>query len=689
MTGAPRSVWCPIVPVPESAPPPRVVHSNRGEPLRVFIYRDAAGQVLGYSCRFLTSTGEATHLPLTWCRDQEGMLAWRWIQFQRLRPLFGLDLLAAEPGEIVVLCFDEFAADAAGRLLPFPAVSWPGGVRNIDEVDWAPLRGRRVWIWPPFTQVRQKLRRDVKDGAGDVLPRARQPGWMAALKLERIVTGYGGDVTIIDPWLAAGRAEGWDAGMMSLQDWTQEQAIAWVVECMNAGAGTQIEQRIRKLKGEPEPSRPPLAEPVSPPSDAGAGGVDEDVRIPGLVYRNGDLASCLSNVYQILSHRPEWRGVVAFDEFAVKLVKLKPPPFARSLIGEWTDIDDTRTTMLLQRQYGFTPGSLLVREALCTLAEDHRFNPVVEWLRSLKWDGTPRLDHWVIDYLNAGDTPYVRMAGRWWLMGAVARALKPGCKFDYVLVLEGRQGKRKSMMLEILGGQWFGDQELDFSNKDSMMALQGKLIYEIPELGALARSDERRQKAFITRRVDEFRPPFGRGFIKQPRQMIFAGTTNEWEWNKDPTGGRRFWPLPCDGELNPEGLASVRDQLFAEAMVLVLAGERYWPTDEEQRRLFDPEQLKIEQPDAILDALHDWVYGRTAVFSLAEAAFDGLKLDASKLTRDMQTRIGQALRKMGCTKIEKSNGITRFWYKPPPSEEARSMNWAPVQPGEGGGDAPF
>ena len=132
--------------------------------------------------------------------------------------------------------------------------------------------------------------------------------------------------------------------------------------------------------------------------------------------------------------------------------------------------------------------------------------------------------------------------------------------------------------------------------------------------------------------------------------------------------------------MNPEGLASVRDQLFAEAMVLVLAGERYWPNEDEQRRLFDPEQLKIEQPDAILDALHDWVFSRTAMFSLAEAAFDGLKLDASKLTRDMQTRIGQALRKMGCTKHEKSNGVTRFWYKPPPSEEARSMNGLPAQP---------
>lgn len=694
----PRSVWSPILPVPEAAPAAKVKHGNRGEPLRVFIYRNAEDQILGYACRFLTSTGEALHLPLTWCQDQDGMRAWRWIQFQRLRPLFGLDRLAAEPDEVVVLCFDEHAADWAGKLLPFPAVSWSGGARNIDQVDWAPLRGRRVWIWPPFTQARAKLRRDVENGAGPVLPRERQPGWMAALKLERIVTGYGGEVTIIDPWLAQARPEGWDAGMMGLQDWSPEQAIAWAVECLNSGAGTVIEQRIRKLKGEPEPIRPPLAESVLPPSEAGAGGfessADEDVFIPALVYRNGGLASCLSNVYQILAHRAEWRGVVALDTFALKIMKLKPPPYHGGKVGEWSDTDDTRTAMLLQRQYGFTPSSLLVRESIVTLAEDSQFNPVLDWLRSLKWDGTQRLDHWIVDYMGVEEgkvksMEYVRLVARWWLMQAVARVLRPGCKADYVLVLEGPQGKKKSSALEILGRQWFGDNELDFSNKDSMMALQGKLIYEIPELGALARSDERRQKAFLTRKIDEFRPPFGRGFVKQKRQMIFAGSTNEWEWNKDPTGGRRFWPIPCD-EINLDGLASVVDQLFAEAMVMVLGKERYWPTEDEQRRLFDPEQLKIEQADAFVDALHDWVFSRSGNFSLADAAMNGLKIDASKLTRDVQTRIGVALRKLGCTKIEKLNGMTRFWYKPPAQkEEVRSQAATTLFGGVGEGDAPF
>ncbi len=681
-----KSVWMPILPVPEGTPVARVTHSNRGEPLQVFIYSDQEGRLNGYSCRFINSTGEALHLPLTWCQDQEGVRGWRWIQFPRLRPLYGLDELAAsDESDDVLVCFDEHAAWHARKLVPWlKVVSWPGGARKIEEVDWSPLRGRMVWIWPALHRAREKQRRDVEAGTGKVLPRDRQPGWQAALKLEKVLTGYGcGIIAIFDPWADETRPEGWDAGMAGMQDWPPERTTEWLMAHLASGLGTDAQQRLRRLRGEVD-VLPSGAEPASTPSDAGAGSGKEDVWIPDLVYKNGDLSSCLSNVFQILSTRTEWRGVVALDEFALKVVKRKPPPYAGGALGEWSDTDDARTAMLLQRQYGFTPSSALIHEAIAVLADGNRFHPVREWLAGLVWDGTPRLEHWLVDFVGAKDSEYVRLVSKWWPMGAVQRVLRPGCKFDYSLVLEGAQGKKKSSAFDVLGGAWFGDTDLDFSNKDSMLALQGKLIYEIPELGALARSDERRQKSFLSRRFDEFRPPYGRGFVKVPRQMVFCGTTNEWEWNKDPTGGRRFWPVACEvEEIDVEGLAAVREQLFAEAYKLIRDGERYWPTAEEQKRLFDPEQLKVEQPDALVDALHDWVYSRVGLFSLADAAMDGLKpLDASKLTRDLQTRIGIALRKLGCTRVERRNGMTRFWYKPPERNGATSMTGQSAQPEE-------
>jgi predicted P-loop ATPase len=334
--------------------------------------------------------------------------------------------------------------------------------------------------------------------------------------------------------------------------------------------------------------------------------------------------------------------------------------------------------MWLTRNYDFAPSSALVAEAVEVLGRANAWHPVRTYLRSLQWDGEKRLTTWLAKYLGVRHTPYSARVGCWWMMGAVKRVLQPGAKFDYCMVLSGMQGKGKSTVFEILGGEWYGDTDLDLQSKDAMSALRGKLIYEIAEMGALARSEERRQKSFLSRRVDEYRPVYGRREIKAPRQVVFGGTTNEHEWQKDPTGGRRFWPVECEFDtVDQAGLREVRDQLFAEALARVEAGERYWPTFDEQRQLFDHEQLKVEQQDSLVDALHDWVYGRVKEFSAYDAAADGLKLDASKLTRDLQTRIGIALKKLGCSRVERRNGMIRYWYKPPVRNEAESTSFAP------------
>jgi predicted P-loop ATPase len=269
---------------------------------------------------------------------------------------------------------------------------------------------------------------------------------------------------------------------------------------------------------------------------------------------------------------------------------------------------------------------------------------------------------------------------KWFFVGMVARVMKPGVKFDYCLVLEGAQGRGKSSVAAILGGEWFGDTDLDLHNKDSMSALRGKLIYEFPEMGSVTRVEASRQKSFLSRQFDEFRPVYGRREIRLPRQCVFVGTTNDWEWNKDPTGGRRFWPVEV-GEIHLEGLRAMREQLFAEALWRFEQGEKFWPDRHEQKALFDPEQLAREQPEALIDALHDWVFCQVSDFSLADAVMNGLKLDASKLTRDLTTRVGVALRKLGCERVERRNGMIRFWYKPPTRNGATSKteSIAPAQ----------
>lgn len=414
-------------------------------------------------------------------------------------------------------------------------------------------------------------------------------------------------------------------------------------------------KRAQRLKGEPAP----------PTLDGDAPAWRKD-----LLYDRGDLKPCLANVFDILTHDPAWAGVVAFNEFEQRSAKLKPPPYPGGDLNEWNSVDDSRTAMWLSRCYRFTPSTALVAEAVEVLARANSFHPVRDWLRTLRWDGVHRLEDWMPDFLGVAKTEYAMLVGKWYLLGMVARVMQPGVKFDYCLVLEGPQGRGKSSALAILGGEWFGDTDIDLHNKDSMSALQGKWVYEFAELGSLARTEAMKQKSFLSRQNDEYRPPYGRRYIRVPRQTVFAGSTNEWEWNKDPTGGRRFWPVEA-GDIDLDGLRGARDQLFAEALVLFDQGERFYPSGDEQRRIFDPEQLKRQQAESLVDALHDWVFARfdpsnkPKPFSIAQAAMDGLDLDAGKLTRDMQTRIGIALRKLGCGRIEKRNGSTRYWYTPP------------------------
>lgn len=609
------------------------------------------------------------------------MRGWRWIQFPRFRPVYGVERLYDEDGPVLgmtFVVFDEHEAEWGQKLLGESMycnfVSWPGGIRKIDEVDWSVLRDRTVVIWPTRTMDRLKARRGGGDG-GAILPREQQSGWKAAIKLEKMLIGFGCKVIgIADPFKAGDLPEGFGPALAGVQGWDSKRLEDWVWNSTPGGRGSEVQQAIRRLRGEVVSADPE-------PGMAQPGEVTGELWIPDLIWKKGELSACLSNVYQILSHRPEWNGVIAFDEFALRVVKRKEPIYPGGALGDWTDVDDSRTAMWLSREYGFTPSSALVSEAVRTLAMAHAFHPVRDYLTALKWDGIERLNHWLVDFLGAKDREYVRLASRWWLMGAVKRVLKPGCKFDYCLVLEGAQGKRKSAAFSVIGGEWFGDTDLDFANKDSMIALAGKWFYELAELGALARSDERRQKSFLSRTSDEFRPPYGRTNIKAPRQLVFGGSTNEWEWNKDPTGGRRFWPIEC-GEIDTEALAAARDQLFAEAYHLVMQGERYWPTPEEQKRLFDPEQLRVEQPDGYIDVLHDWVYEQVMEFSLAKAIINGLNLDASKMTRDLQTRVGIALRKLGCERVERRNGMVRFLYKPPARNGATSTDITPAQPKE-------
>ena len=417
------------------------------------------------------------------------------------------------------------------------------------------------------------------------------------------------------------------------------------------------------------------------------GVIHDDTWRDDLTWARGAVRENVPNVVTILSKHHEWAGVIAFDEFSQKVVKRVAAPFddaARFVANiEWTDVDDTRVQIWMSRHEGFAPSSRIVAEAVEVVARMNAFHPVLEYLRALKWDGIPRIDMWMVDHLNVEDSVYTRLVSRWFLIGMCNRVISPGCKFDYCLVLEGKQGRMKSTALRALAGEWFSDTELDLAHKDAMSAIRGHWLHEFGEMGAIARTESMRQKSFLSRQVDEFRPSYGRREIRCPRQLVFAGTTNEWQWNKDPTGGRRFWPVTIPDEVNVKNLAAERSNLLAEAYAMALAGERYWPTTEEQSTIFDPVQLVREASEAFVEILSQWIdspAGCEAEFSISTAIMAGLKIDAKSITRDIQTRVGQALAKLGCERFEKRTGPVRFLYRKPEKNEYMEEKRISAQP---------
>lgn len=239
-------------------------------------------------------------------------------------------------------------------------------------------------------------------------------------------------------------------------------------------------------------------------------------------------------------------------------------------IGQWAgELSDAVTVVLRQviiENFGFDPGKDHVADAATALCLENRFDPLLDYLDGLKWDGVPLLDRWLTTYLGVEDTNLHRAVGRATLIAAVRRIRQPGCKFDHILTLEGPEGKGKSTAIAVLAGvENFSDQTiLSQSDKEQQELLRGIWLYEIADLAGLRRAEVEKVKAFASRTHDRARPAYGRRRVDAPRRCIFVATTNEDEYLKSPTGNRRFWPVAV-GSIDIEGLRRDRDQTMGRS----------------------------------------------------------------------------------------------------------------------------
>lgn len=350
------------------------------------------------------------------------------------------------------------------------------------------------------------------------------------------------------------------------------------------------------------------------------------------VDKTGAIKNSLNNVLLILQHDPCLKPIV-FNQMADNLEIKGEVPWKWQ--GKfWRDADDAQLEAYLAQTYTeFSKAKIL--SAITKVTDDRAYHPVKEYLSGLpEWDGIPRLDTLLVDYLGAEDNSYVRQVTRKTLCAAIMRVLHPGCKFDTVLVLCGPQGIGKSTLIARIGGDWFSDSLnlADTRDKTAAEKLQGYWIIEIGEMAGMGSAGVKTLRSFITTQDDRYRASYGRRVSSHPRQCILIGTTNSEEgYLNDVEGGRRFWPVntPCIGKKKVWDLTQEEvEQIWAEAKKrveegepLILSGDVAEEAKKRQKEAMvsDPREEKVREYlnvmlpldwyDRDLDKRRDFLYG--------------------------------------------------------------------------------
>lgn len=326
----------------------------------------------------------------------------------------------------------------------------------------------------------------------------------------------------------------------------------------------------------------------------------------------------LENFCRILEQDVRINGTICYNELAYRRwvrgdIPWEPEPVDRA----WCNSDESWLRRWIWTQYRIK-GKEELGDAITIAESMKRINPIREFLNSLEWDGKPRIETLLTDYLGAEQSAYNAAVMRVFLFGAVARAYRPGVKFDYCMILSGPQGAGKSTFLSRLAvnPDWFNDglKTMDGDTAKIAEQLSGRWIIELGELAAMKRTqDVEGVKQFITTQCDSYRVPYDKYPEDRPRVCVFAGTTNSLNFLVDKSGGRRFLPVevsvvePTKSLFAPDWRDDF-EQVWAEAVHFYKASEYSLTLSddmereaEDQRECYQEEDLRIGLLQEYLD----------------------------------------------------------------------------------------
>lgn len=420
------------------------------------------------------------------------------------------------------------------------------------------------------------------------------------------------------------------------------------------------------VRDEPPDDVPPPDDEDAPWED-GAGAVAWRTRLIMEQNRDGELRvkSCGPNALVFARYHPALFGRLGLNERSVEPVWLDSPPWG----GKPRPLRESDADELALWIAG-TERIVMSRDhwwhALTTEAERHPFDLVRDWLESIEWDQQERISWWLAHRCGAEASPFVAAASRAWMVSAVARTLQPGVQADHMLVLEGEQGVGKTTVIrELAGAEWYSEVAVSDA-KDAILTVHGPWICEWAELSGLQRRDAETVKAFVSRRTDRVRLPYGRRMVDIPRRCVFAGSTNEGTWQTDPTGGRRYWPVKV-GRCDVKGIRADREQMWAEAVAAYRAGEQWWLDGEVAREARGEQEARYEGDpweDRILEAVTTGTLGvreRVSVVDLLQV----LDLPSSAQGSGTGRRLARIMKRIGWapTRWRETDGQTPRGYQ--------------------------
>lgn len=625
-----------LIPPPDTAPAPDMVHREYGAPSLSWCYRDGVGHPLFYIARYDTQSGKQI-VPWSW------LSSGRWIAkgWPAPRPLYGLDHLKASDLPVLIV-EGEKAVEAARALCAgyYTVITWPNGGKAVQRANWEPLYGRRVLIWPD----------------------ADSAGYQAAAAIASLLLDHSPEVKILRPDTSETfiPPDGWDAADALAAGWSWDQFKDW--------AKPIAEIIARGVKTKRDPDVPLVAVQINT-EETTTGQLSESqwamIERLGLACTNGGVPICnVSNVTRILDNVPEYAKMVWFDEFHQRYFTT----WRTSKTREWTDIDDLNLTHDFQASLGLHRMSdETVSKAIRIYAHQNLKNEPRDWLSSLEWDGTSRIADFLTACMGAEDSPYTQSASKNFWIGMVARIFRPGCQVDNMLVFEGAQGIGKSRALRAIGGTWYTSAKESISRNDFFMALHGKLLIEIGELDSFGKAEITRIKQVIADPTDRYRAPYERHTQDHPRMSIFVATTNEDNYLRDATGGRRFWPIRCT-DINIDFITHHRAQFFAEAVHRFRASETWYEMPYEATKQVQESRRQSDEWEHIINGfLNLPTMIPIEKITISQIAIECLKIEVSRIDKPVQMRVAHILRALGWERSLTTylkGERTKFWRRP-------------------------